>query len=1099
MAHGNDCNICNICGGILKNENGRWRCPYCGAYKSEDVSNEESILLSNAGQALRLGHFIEAEDLYEDAVGKYPKSSEAHWGLVLARYNIKFEDDFDGRKLPTCCAAVMESLLEDKDYRAALSCARVDEADYYRSQAQKIEDYRKEWAEKACKEPSYDVFLSYKDSDPENGIERTEDSREVSDLYTYLSSEKGYRVFYSRVSLKDKAGEKYEPYIYHALSTASVMIVYGSKAEYFESTWIKNEWTRYLKLMREGKKADGSLIVAYKDMSPSELPRRLAELQGLDAGSKTFYTDVARQIEKIKASPIEKSKSDSFSPQKPAQEVENARYEILDAVEQIYRKNGLQKCNSEASRFEALLQYSMLQIAKSDRDFDKKEAELIAGFALRDSLFNYMKSANSGIDSWEDLYRAPSEKQKKVLQSLSYNMEINKIKNKFAKAVGRTDDPDEADKYLDSINQNWLTILNSVISADGVRSKQETGAGCLITDVLDDARREVWKRRERIRKKASRKPLSAGAKKCIRLLIASAVLVTALGAISWRGASYCRKTSLSYREVSGGYEVYCNSDYEGGATLTIPAKRNGKNVVAVASSGFRGRAEIEGVVLPDTIRSIGKDAFSGCTNLVRISFPDGLEKIGDGAFSGTAVEAVELPDSVRSIGKNAFTDCTQLTSITLASGLQKIGDGAFSGTGLETVFLPETVKAVGDNAFGNCANLSVVRIAQDNVIPSTWAKTWNSNMTAAISFVYCCTLDYTSADESGSSTIYFDPTSVPVFPIPARQGYSFLGWLNGEIAVSDSAGKSVSSEIIDCSCTLTPGWEPKENQITFNANGGKGTMGKLTVLSDHSEKLLANQFAKEGYRFLGWSPAKDATRATHGDGAVYRMGTSSVTLYAVWEAVENRITFDSNGGNGTMDSQAILSDHSAVLLTNRFTRTGYFFIGWATAKDAREAAYGNGETYTIGTKSVTLYAVWLKNSYAITLRNDSSKNSVVITDEKPYSDAINPELDVMELARNGYTQVLITIAFDCCEIDDGYQDVEICTVSGKSLATTTVEHGSGLFASTTWGIEQCSFTISLTDLESDGAFVVKWGAHGKLDDDWKLGCTEISITVAAPK
>ena len=69
-------------------------------------------------------------------------------------------------------------------------------------------------------------------------------------------------------------------------------------------------------------------------------------------------------------------------------------------------------------------------------------------------------------------------------------------------------------------------------------------------------------------------------------------------------------------------------------------------------------------------------------------------------------------------------------------------------------------------------------------------------------------------------------------------------------------------------------------------------MGKLTVLSDHSEKLLANQFAKEGYRFLGWSPAKDATRATHGDGAVYRMGTSSVTLYAVWEAVENRITFD---------------------------------------------------------------------------------------------------------------------------------------------------------------------------------------------------------------
>mgnify|MGYP002317053883 CR=1 FL=1 len=132
-------------------------------------------------------------------------------------------------------------------------------------------------------------------------------------------------LFFSRVSLRDKTGDKYEPYIYNALNTASVMIVYGSKPEYFESVWMKNEWTRYLKLMREGKKADGSLIVAYKDMSPSELPRRLAELQGLDADSKTFYTDVARQIEKIKASPIEKSKSDSFSPQKPAQEVRDAQ------------------------------------------------------------------------------------------------------------------------------------------------------------------------------------------------------------------------------------------------------------------------------------------------------------------------------------------------------------------------------------------------------------------------------------------------------------------------------------------------------------------------------------------------------------------------------------------------------------------------------------------------------------------------------------------------------------------------------------------------------------------------------------------------------
>lgn len=286
--------ICNVCGANLIYKDCRWVCQACGAYKEEEISNEEVTLLYNASQKLRLASFDDAEELYADIVKKYPKNSEAHWEFVLSRYGIKYEDDYDGRKLPTCYAATMESFLSDKEYLAALSCAPDAKVKaYYEEQGKIIEKNRIEWYEKASKEPAYDVFLCFKDSDKENNIERTDDSFEVADLYIFLS-DKGYRVFFSRVSLRDKTGDKYEPYIYNALNTASVMLVYGSKPEYFESVWMKNEWTRYLKLMREGKKADGSLIVAYKDMSPSELPRRLAELQGLDAGSKTFYTDVAR-------------------------------------------------------------------------------------------------------------------------------------------------------------------------------------------------------------------------------------------------------------------------------------------------------------------------------------------------------------------------------------------------------------------------------------------------------------------------------------------------------------------------------------------------------------------------------------------------------------------------------------------------------------------------------------------------------------------------------------------------------------------------------------------------------------------------------------
>ena len=292
-------NICNSCGANLIYKDGRWVCPACGAYKEEEISNEEVTLLYNASQKLRLASFDDAEELYADIVKKYPKNSEAHWGLVLSRYGIKYEDDYDGRKLPTCYAATMESFLSDKEYLAALSCAPDAKVKaYYAEQGKIIEKNRIEWYEKASKEPAYDVFLCFKDSDKENNIERTDDSIEVANLYTYLSG-KGYRVFFSRETLRDKVAEKYEPYIYNALNTASVMIVYGSKPEYFESVWMKNEWTRFLKRMREGLKVDGSLIVAYDGMNPAELPKVFAGRQCLDARKKTFYGDLETLIARV--------------------------------------------------------------------------------------------------------------------------------------------------------------------------------------------------------------------------------------------------------------------------------------------------------------------------------------------------------------------------------------------------------------------------------------------------------------------------------------------------------------------------------------------------------------------------------------------------------------------------------------------------------------------------------------------------------------------------------------------------------------------------------------------------------------------------------
>ena len=285
-------NVCNICGANYEYKNGKWRCPACGAFKPEELSNEETTLLFSAAQLIRLAQFDEAEEKYRDIVERYPNNPDGYWGLVLAKYGIKYETDYDGKTVPSCYAASYESVLDDPNYKKAITLADKDNKRYYLSQAEKIERIRVEWVEKASKEPPYDIFISYKDTEKENGTERTKDSYEAFELYKMLT-DLGYRVFYSRESLKDKSGEKYEPYIFNALNTAQIMIVYSSKAKYVESTWIKNEWMRYYKRIKLGKKQANSLLVVYNGMNPADLPAPLSKVQGLDR----MRLDFSRELE----------------------------------------------------------------------------------------------------------------------------------------------------------------------------------------------------------------------------------------------------------------------------------------------------------------------------------------------------------------------------------------------------------------------------------------------------------------------------------------------------------------------------------------------------------------------------------------------------------------------------------------------------------------------------------------------------------------------------------------------------------------------------------------------------------------------------------
>ena len=118
----------------------------------------------------------------------------------------------------------------------------------------------------------------------------------ANDIYYQLTQE-GFKVFYAAITLEDKLGQEYEPYIFAALNSAKVMLVIGTKPEYFNAVWVKNEWSRYIKLIKNDHSR--LLIPCYKDMDAYDLPEEFAHLQAQDMSKIGFINDVVRSMQRL--------------------------------------------------------------------------------------------------------------------------------------------------------------------------------------------------------------------------------------------------------------------------------------------------------------------------------------------------------------------------------------------------------------------------------------------------------------------------------------------------------------------------------------------------------------------------------------------------------------------------------------------------------------------------------------------------------------------------------------------------------------------------------------------------------------------------------
>ena len=290
---------CKMCGGELNitPDSTICECEYCGSKQTiPNTDDEKRLKLYERASKLRFEcEFDKAFGVYESIVSEFQDEAEAYWGLVLCKYGIEYVDDpKTGKNILTCHRSSFDSVFDDTNFELVMENADIIAGNIYREEAKQIEELRKGIIEVSSKEEAYDIFICYKETADDG--QRTVDSVIAQDVYDALV-EKGYRVFFSRITLEDKLGQEYEPYIFAALNSAKVMLVFGTNYYYFNAVWVKNEWSRFLQLIESGQKK--TLIPCYKDIDAYDMPKEFAKLQAQDMGKVGAIQDLLRGIDKI--------------------------------------------------------------------------------------------------------------------------------------------------------------------------------------------------------------------------------------------------------------------------------------------------------------------------------------------------------------------------------------------------------------------------------------------------------------------------------------------------------------------------------------------------------------------------------------------------------------------------------------------------------------------------------------------------------------------------------------------------------------------------------------------------------------------------------
>ena len=342
--------------------------------------------------------------------------------------------------------------------------------------------------------------------------------------------------------------------------------------------------------------------------------------------------------------------------------------------------------------------------------------------------------------------------------------------------------------------------------------------------------------------------------------------------------------------------------------------------------------------------------------------------------------------------------------------------------------------------------------------------------------------------DTTSKEVIFE-TQYGELPISVRDGYTFSGWSiekNGKELITENSIVNIEEEH-----TLYAQWNAKTYTIRYNSNGGEGTMVDQVIKYDAVVPLTKNTFIKTGYKFLGWSTTEDGEKVYNDmDNVVNLKLDGIVDLYALWVEDSYSVTFDYNGGTGTVSQMEVLYGKTYGSLPEYPNRQDYIFTGWYTQASGGEQVYSTSVVNI--QENHTLYAQWESIHYNDAIQNVVAKNVPDIN-----KDGIIDSIYLSFTCSSSYEKYNIPI--NNLIVGQKYK-IKYTASNNASFGDGESGYKNSMYGSIVTNTEELSSGSIKTLSTEQGGIIAEWSDYSK-GDEWLNGPfdKEIVFTVTATK